>query len=97
MPDYSPPILPLPPEVAAQIKSSTAIPSLTSVVLGLITNSLDAQAHKIEVSVDFRRGAALVEDDGCGISPHEFTERGGLGKLHRKHLEHLVLGLAYSI
>lgn len=90
MPDSSRTILPLPSEVAAQIKSSISIPSLTSAVIGLISNSLDAEAHKIDVSVDFSKGAATVEDDGLGISPKEFTEAGGLGKLHRELAERFV-------
>lgn len=84
MVDATPSILPLPPEVAEQIKSSTSIPSLGSVVLGLVSNSLDAGACKIEVDLDFSRGAATVEDDGLGIPPQEFHDTGGLGKLHRK-------------
>ncbi len=77
------PISPLPAEVAAQIKSSTAITSLGGVIIGLIENSLDAGARKIEASVDFRRGGCIVEDDGKGISPLEFSESGGLGKRYR--------------
>lgn len=77
------PILPLPVEVAALIKSSVAITSLGGVVIGLVENSLDAGARKIEVSVDFRRGACTVEDDGHGIPPMEFSHCGGLGKPHR--------------
>lgn len=75
-------ILPLPEHVAAQIKSSTAIVSLTGVVLELVKNSLDAQATSIEATVDFARGGCTVEDDGSGIPPYEFREEGGLGKLH---------------
>ena len=85
MPDDRQAILPLPAGVAAQIKSSTSIPSLESAVLGLIGNSLDAASRKIEVSVDFSRGSVAVEDDGLGIPPKEFEERGGLGKLYREH------------
>lgn len=73
-------IRPLPNEVVAQIKSSTAIVSLNEVVLGLLKNSLDAKASKIEATVDFARGGCVVEDDGLGISPAEFSEDGGLGK-----------------
>ncbi|KAJ4365073.1 DNA mismatch repair protein [Neocucurbitaria cava] len=73
-------ILPLPAEVVAQLKSSTAIVSLTGVVLGLLSNSLDAGATKIEATVDFARGGCTVEDDGLGISPVEFREEGALGK-----------------
>ncbi|MCJ1279706.1 DNA mismatch repair protein [Puttea exsequens] len=73
-------ILPLPPQVAAQLTSSASVPSLLSVVLGLVENSLDAGAQKIDISVDFARGAASVEDNGIGIPPREFLEDGALGK-----------------
>ena len=84
MPDTTPSILPLPPDVAAQIKSSTTITSLSTVVLGLLANSLDADARRVDISVDLRRGAATVEDDGNGIPPKEFGESGGLGKPYRE-------------
>jgi hypothetical protein len=77
-------ILPLPTEVIAQIKSSVTITSLTFAILGLVQNSLDAQAKKINIDVDFRRGGCIVEDDGLGILPTEFDENGGLGKLYRR-------------
>lgn len=75
-------IRPLPEEVVAQIKSSTAIVSLTGVVLELLKNALDAGAGKIEVVVDFARGGCSFEDNGLGITPAEFREDGGLGKLY---------------
>ena len=71
-------ILPLPPEVAAQIKSSVAIPSLGSVVLGLVENSIDAGSRRIDISIDTQRCSCTVEDDGIGIAPQEFRETGGL-------------------
>lgn len=77
-------IRPLPAEVVAQIKSSTAITSLSGVVTGLVENSLDAGARRIEISVDFRRGQCTVEDDGSGIPPLDFSNNGGLGKPYRK-------------
>lgn len=80
MPNPTPSILPLPSEVAAQIKSSTTIASLSIVVLGLLANSLDAHARRVDINVDLRRGAASIEDDGTGIPPGEFGEDGGLGK-----------------
>ncbi|KAL8987258.1 MAG: hypothetical protein Q9177_003514 [Variospora cf. flavescens] len=70
----------LPEEVAAQIKSSATLTSLEDVIVGLLKNSLDAGSRRIDISVDFSRGACTVEDDGCGISPEEFLETGGLGK-----------------
>lgn len=75
-------ILPLPDYVVAQITSSTAIVSLTDVVLELLKNSLDAKATRVDAVVDFARGGCLVEDNGLGISPLEFAEDGGLGKLY---------------
>jgi len=73
-------ILPLPPDVVAQIKSSTAIVSLTDVALELLKNALDAGATRIEAIVDFERGDCSAEDDGWGIAPLDFAEEGGLGK-----------------
>ena len=80
--DLDPPILPLPVEVVAQIRSSSAITSIPSVILNLLRNSIDAGACKVTVSVDFRRGSCVVEDDGLGISPNEFGEEGGLGRMY---------------
>ncbi|MCJ1473182.1 DNA mismatch repair protein [Lambiella insularis] len=70
----------LPADVAAQIKSSTAVPSLSHAALSLIENSLDAEAVNIDVSVDYGRATCCVEDDGNGILPADFKEDGGLGK-----------------
>ncbi|KAH6662098.1 hypothetical protein B0J14DRAFT_310145 [Halenospora varia] len=75
-------IQPLPPDVIAQIKSSTTITSLNGVICELLKNSLDAGSSKIEVSVDYSRGGCVVEDNGLGIPPSEFREVGGLGKLY---------------
>ena len=77
-------ILPLPTEVAAQIKSSTSVTSLVNVLLELMKNSLDSGARKINCTTDFFRGACTVEDDGLGIKPRDFQESGGLGKPYRE-------------
>ncbi|KAF4159373.1 hypothetical protein CNMCM6069_002040 [Aspergillus lentulus] len=76
-------IEPLPPEVVAKIKSSTSITDLNRVVVELVKNALDANAHTVSVTVDFHRGGCVVEDDGDGIPPAEFETDGGLGKAHR--------------
>ncbi|RYP70119.1 hypothetical protein DL771_005631 [Monosporascus sp. 5C6A] len=75
----------LPKEVICQIKSSTTITSLNGVICGLVKNSLDAEATKISVSVDYARGNCSVEDNGLGIPPAEFKLDGDLGKLHSRH------------
>lgn len=74
-------IKPLPPEVAAQVKSSSVITSLNGVALGLLRNSLDANATKVNISVDYRLGNCIVEDNGFGVPETEFRDTGGLGKL----------------
>ena len=78
-------IRPLPDEVVAQIKSSTAIVSLSGVVVELLKNSLDGKAARVDVTVDFARGGCTVEDNGLGIPPAEFSEDGGLGKQYCKY------------
>lgn len=74
----------LPSDVVAQIKSSIAITSLNGVVFELLKNSFDAGSTKVDISVDYGRGGCVVEDNGLGILPFEFTESGGLGKLYRE-------------
>lgn len=77
-------IAPLPVEAQQQLKSSVSLNSLNDAVIGLVKNSLDAQAITINVEVDFPKGSCYVEDDGAGISASEFSEGGGLGMMHRK-------------
>ena len=77
------PILPLSPDAIAKIKSSIAITSLNGVIVELLKNSLDAQARKVNITVEYSRGSCSVEDDGLGIPPSEFQDNGGLGKPYR--------------
>ena len=77
-------IRPLLPEVAKQVSSSIAIPSLNSVVVGLVENSLDAGAKRLEIGVDYKHGSCSVDDNGCGIPPSEFSDDGGLAKPYRE-------------
>lgn len=81
-------IQPLPPNIIAQIKSSTSITSLNGVILELLKNSLDARTANTDITVEYGRGGCIVEDDGEGILPSEFLNSGSLGKPHRT----LVLG-----
>ncbi|KAF1997532.1 hypothetical protein P154DRAFT_524737 [Amniculicola lignicola CBS 123094] len=88
-------IRPLPDQVVAQIKSSTAVASLSGVVLELLKNALDAKATAIDASIDFARGSCTVEDSGLGIAPLEFRAEGGLGKLYwtsKYHSDDACLG-----
>lgn len=75
----------LPSDVIAKLKSSTSIVNLPGVIVELIKNALDGNAHTIFVTVDFQRGGCIVEDDGDGIPPNEFEPAGGLGKAHRMY------------
>ncbi|KAJ3951716.1 Vacuolar protein sorting-associated protein 11 [Colletotrichum tropicale] len=75
-------IKPLPEDVIRRIRSSATITSLNAVVCGLVKNSFDAGATRINITVDYSRGNCTVEDDGLGILPIEFREAGGLGKLY---------------
>ncbi|KAJ5712793.1 hypothetical protein N7493_009261 [Penicillium malachiteum] len=72
----------LPSDVAAKIKSSTSITNLNGVILELLKNALDAGAKTVHISVDFKRGGCIVEDDGTGIRQTEFESTGGIGKAH---------------
>ncbi|GAB1731257.1 hypothetical protein NU195Hw_g4227t1 [Hortaea werneckii] len=75
-------IFPLPPDAVAQIHSSKNITSLQGVVLALLENCLDASATKFDILVDFGRGTCVLEDNGLGIPPEEFTKEGGLGRMY---------------
>jgi DNA mismatch repair protein MLH3 len=77
-------IQPLPPDVIAQVKSSSTITSLNGVVFELVKNSLDASCSKVDITVDYGRGNCTVEDDGLGIPPLDFGSNGGLGRLYRQ-------------
>ena len=77
-----PRILPLSENAISQIHSSKQITSLSGVVLALVSNALDADATKVDISVSFGRGSCTVEDNGRGIPSAELAEHGGLGKMH---------------
>jgi len=81
-------IRPLPQDVAEKIQSSIIITNINGVVCGLLKNSLDAGATRVNITLDYTKGNCEVDDDGSGILPTEFREDGGLGKLHRMHILH---------
>lgn len=72
----------LPDDVASQVKSAAIITSLEDVVLELLKNALDAESTNVEISIDARKGACVVEDNGIGIEPKDFLESGGLLKTY---------------
>ncbi|EXF75073.1 hypothetical protein CFIO01_09232 [Colletotrichum fioriniae PJ7] len=75
-------IKPLPEDVTRRIRSSATVTSLNSVACALVKNALDAEATRVNVTIDYSRGNCTVEDDGLGILPVEFQENGGLVKQH---------------
>lgn len=83
-------IKPLPVEAQLQLTASVALNSLNDAIIGLIKNSLDAQAPRIQVEVDLSRGNCCVEDDGVGIPAADFEAQGGLGLMHREENHGLV-------
>ncbi|UKZ81929.1 hypothetical protein TrVFT333_009706 [Trichoderma virens FT-333] len=97
-------IRPLPEDVVGKIRSSSTITSLNGAVCGLLKNSLDAGATKVNIHVEYGRGNCIVEDDGLGIVPGDFAEDGGLGKPYYRpgldkewgRLVHDVVGLLVS-
>lgn len=93
----SPRILPLSTKAHSQITSSKQITGLQGVVCDLVQNSLDAEATKVEVTVDYRRGGCTVDDNGLGVPPEEFSENGGLGKWHHtSKRDSAIDGCAFS-
>jgi DNA mismatch repair protein MLH3 len=83
------PILPLSVEAQLQLKASVALNSLNDSIIGLVKNSVDAQAQRIHIEFDYSRGNCCVEDDGVGIPAVEFEAGGGLGLMHCERTEGL--------
>lgn len=77
-------ILSLDQSSAARVKASSVITSLNDVAKGLLSNSLDAGATRIEIILNYQRAQVTVEDNGEGIPANEFGQNGGLGTIHRK-------------
>ncbi|KAJ4144408.1 hypothetical protein LMH87_003292 [Akanthomyces muscarius] len=70
----------LPCDVIEKIASSSTIVSLNGAVSGLVRNSLDADARRVNITLDYARGNCIVEDDGEGISAEEFGTHRNLAK-----------------
>jgi DNA mismatch repair protein MLH3 len=80
----TPQILPLLPEVRAQLSSSVAIVSLEQVILELLKNAIDANAPFVIIEADLARGYCSVLDHGNGIKEVDLAETGCLGQEHCK-------------
>ncbi|VAI20910.1 unnamed protein product [Triticum turgidum subsp. durum] len=63
----------LPKSVHSSLRSSIILSDLPRVVEELVYNSIDANARKIDVSVNVRACYVKVEDDGCGIARDELV------------------------
>jgi hypothetical protein len=63
----------LPKSVHSSLRSSIVLFDLSRVVEELVYNSIDANASKIDISVNARACYVKVEDDGCGITRDELV------------------------
>uniref|UniRef100_A0ACD5YCS6 Uncharacterized protein n=1 Tax=Avena sativa TaxID=4498 RepID=A0ACD5YCS6_AVESA len=63
----------LPKSVHSSLRSSIILSDLPRVVEELIYNSIDANAKKIDASVNVQACYVKVEDDGCGITRDELV------------------------
>ncbi|CAM0953083.1 unnamed protein product [Alopecurus aequalis] len=75
----------LPKSVHSSLRSSVVLSDLPRVVEELIYNSIDANAKKIDISLNVRACYVKVEDDGCGITRDELVllgEKYATSKFH---------------
>ncbi|XP_047049476.1 DNA mismatch repair protein MLH3-like [Lolium rigidum] len=79
----------LPKSVHSSLRSSIILSDLPRVVEELVYNSIDANAKKIDISVNVRACYVKVEDDGCGITRDELVL---LGEKYATSKFHDVMG-----
>ena len=77
------PISPIPEDIAAKIKSTVAINSLSDVAIGLLRNSLNANATNVNLRLTLSTGSCCCEDNGVGISKEQFAHNGVFGAASR--------------
>ena len=70
------PIARLPARTASHLRSSVIVPSLPSILTELVQNSLDANATKIDCSIDLIRWTLVCHDNGHGIDWSELKRLG---------------------
>ena len=67
----------LPSATTSLLRSTLVIPSLPAALVELVQNALDAQATRIDVSVDLDRWTIKCEDNGIGITRSELSKIAG--------------------
>ncbi|TGZ85281.1 hypothetical protein EX30DRAFT_361150 [Ascodesmis nigricans] len=72
------PILPLPADVRARIRSTITILDLKSAISELIQNSLDAAATSITITANLARNSCAITDNGHGIPASQLESVGTL-------------------
>lgn len=70
-------IKPLPNKTTSLLRSTLIIPSLPSILIELVQNSLDAKASNIIVSFELDNWTIKCEDDGYGLTNLEMLKVGG--------------------
>lgn len=79
-------IVALPASTTSLLRSTLVIPSLPSALIELVQNALDAEATRIDVSVDLDRWTIKCDDNGTGISRLELSRIAGERYLSSKTL-----------
>ena len=75
-------LAPLPSDLAGRLHAAPLLPDVAAAVAELVSNSLDAGAHRICVrllTAGRNETAFAVDDDGCGIDASSFAALGRHG------------------
>ncbi|CAG7718352.1 unnamed protein product [Allacma fusca] len=81
-------LLKLPTELANLIRSGVVAPTFVRCVEELVLNSIDAEATKVSIKINFEDYNLQVEDNGCGIEKEDLElvgERYYTSKAHTKN------------
>ncbi|GAA6001835.1 hypothetical protein JCM10207_002342 [Rhodosporidiobolus poonsookiae] len=76
------PLLPLPPHSQSLLRSSAILPSLDSILVQLVHNSIDAHATRITATLDLDTFTLKCDDNGHGFDPHNLDH---LASQHRRY------------
>ena len=75
----------LPAKDAALLLASTTISSFSAAVVALVQNAVDANAHAVDVGVQWQGRRLRVSDDGSGVASHDIVSMGMLNATSEKH------------